>query len=109
VGESSILVSQVGIAGSSTIGTGVVLGGKVGVADHVTVGDGVKAAGGTGITKSVAPGSVISGTPHMAHRDWLKLQVYLRKIPDLFERLERIEASVERRRNELERKTAEDE
>lgn len=96
VGENSIMAAQVGIAGSSAIGNGVILGGKVGAADHITIGDGVMAAGGTGITKNVEPGTVVAGNPHMAHRDWLKLQVYLRKIPDLFERLEAIEKEVKR-------------
>jgi UDP-3-O-[3-hydroxymyristoyl] glucosamine N-acyltransferase len=91
VGENSIMVAQVGISGSSTVGSNVVLGGKVGVSDHVTIGDQVMAAGGTGITKSVAAGSIVSGTPHMAHRDWLRLQVYLRRLPELFERMSAIE------------------
>jgi UDP-3-O-[3-hydroxymyristoyl] glucosamine N-acyltransferase len=91
IGENSILVSQVGIAGSTSIGNNVVLGGKAGVADHVTIGDQVMAAGGTGITKSVAAKSIIAGNPHMNHRDWLKNQIYLRKLPELFERITRIE------------------
>jgi UDP-3-O-[3-hydroxymyristoyl] glucosamine N-acyltransferase len=91
VGENVIMAAQVGIAGSSTVGNGVVLGGKVGVNDHVTIGDGVMAAGGTGITKNVNPRSIISGTPHMTHRDWLRLQVYLRKLPELFGRLDALE------------------
>jgi UDP-3-O-[3-hydroxymyristoyl] glucosamine N-acyltransferase len=91
IGENSILVSQVGIAGSTSIGNNVVLGGKVGVADHVTIGDQVMAAGGTGITKSVAAKSIIAGNPHMNHRDWLKNQIYLRKLPELFERIAQIE------------------
>jgi UDP-3-O-[3-hydroxymyristoyl] glucosamine N-acyltransferase len=95
VGENSVMASQVGIAGSSTVGNYVVLGGKVGVNDHVTIGDGVMAAGGTGITKSVSPRSIISGTPHMAHRDWLRLQVYLRKLPELFGRMDAIEEKLD--------------
>lgn len=91
VGSNSILVSQVGIAGSSVIGKNVVLGGQAGVRDHVTVGDNVRAAGGTGITKDVRPNSTISGLPHMHHRDWLRLQTYLKKLPDIAERLRRIE------------------
>ena len=91
IGENSIMAAQVGIAGSSAVGNNVVLGGKVGVADHVTIGDGVMAAGGTGITKNVSARSIISGTPHMAHRDWLRLQVYLRKLPELFDRIDTIE------------------
>jgi UDP-3-O-[3-hydroxymyristoyl] glucosamine N-acyltransferase len=91
VGENSIMAAQVGISGSTTIGSNVVLGGKVGVSDHVAIGDQVMAAGGTGITKSVATGSIVSGTPHMAHRDWLRLQVYLRKLPELFDRMDAME------------------
>jgi UDP-3-O-[3-hydroxymyristoyl] glucosamine N-acyltransferase len=94
IGENSILVSQVGIAGSSTLGRNVILGGKAGVRDHVVIGDNVKAAGGTGITKDVKENAVIAGTPHMPHREWLRLQNYLRKLPELFERLGRIEEVV---------------
>jgi UDP-3-O-[3-hydroxymyristoyl] glucosamine N-acyltransferase len=94
VGEHSIIVSQVGVAGSATLGKNVVLGGKAGVRDHVVIGDNVRAAGGTGITKNVKEGAVISGTPHMAHRDWLRLQGYLKKLPELFERIDALEEAL---------------
>jgi UDP-3-O-[3-hydroxymyristoyl] glucosamine N-acyltransferase len=84
IGENSIIVAQVGIAGSSTLGKNVILAGQVGVRDHVTIGDNVKAGGGTGITKDVAANSNIMGTPHMPHREWLRLQHYLKRLPDLF-------------------------
>jgi UDP-3-O-[3-hydroxymyristoyl] glucosamine N-acyltransferase len=91
IGENSIIVAQVGIAGSSTLGRNVVLAGQVGVRDHVTIGDNVKAGGGTGITKDVAAGSKIMGTPHMPHREWLRLQNYVKRLPDLFRRIEALE------------------
>jgi UDP-3-O-[3-hydroxymyristoyl] glucosamine N-acyltransferase len=84
IGENSIIVSQVGIAGSSTLGKNVILAGQVGVKDHVTIGDNVKAGGGTGITKDVPANSNIMGTPHMPHREWLRLQHYLKRLPELF-------------------------
>ncbi len=96
IGAHSIIVSQVGIAGSVTVGRNVVLGGKVGVRDHVAIGDGVMAAGGTGITKDVKDKAVIAGTPHMPHRDWLRLQTYLKKLPELFERMRKIEETLHR-------------
>ena len=96
IGEHSIIVSQVGIAGSVTVGKNVILGGKAGVRDHVVIGDNVKAAGGTGITKDVKEQAVISGTPHMPHRDWLRLQGYLKKLPELFERIGKIEETLHR-------------
>ncbi len=91
IGQNSIIVSQVGIAGSTRIGSNVVLAGKTGVRDHVTIGDRVMAGGGTGITKDVPAGSVIWGTPHMPHKEWIKLQVYMKKLPALFDRIKKIE------------------
>lgn len=96
IGSNSIIVSQVGIAGSSTVGRNVILGGQVGVRDHVTVGDNVRAAGGTGITKDVPANSTISGLPHMDHREWLRLQTYLKKLPDLANRLKKVEEQLRR-------------
>ncbi len=90
IGENSIIVAQVGIAGSSTLGRNVILAGQVGVRDHVTIGDNVKAGGGTGITKDVDANANIMGTPHMPHREWLRLQHYLKRLPDLFHRTEAI-------------------
>jgi len=94
IGENSIIVAQVGIAGSSRLGKNVILAGQVGVRDHVLIGDNVRAGGQTGITKDVKPGSSISGTPHMPHKDWLKLQIYLKRLPELFEKIKDLENKI---------------
>lgn len=94
IGENSIIVSQVGISGSVTIGKNVVLGGQAGVADHVSVGDNVMAGGRAGITGDVPPNSLVSGTPHMPHKDWLKMHVYLKKLPLFFEKIKKIEKTL---------------
>jgi len=91
IGQNSIIVSQVGIAGSAHIGNHVVLAGQAGVRDHVTVGDQVMAGGQTGITKDVPAGSLIWGTPHMPHKEWMRLQLYMKKLPALFERIKEME------------------
>ncbi|MCX5813733.1 MAG: UDP-3-O-(3-hydroxymyristoyl)glucosamine N-acyltransferase [Proteobacteria bacterium] len=95
IGENSIIVSQVGIAGSSTIGNNVVLAGQVGVRDHVVIGNNVKAAGGTGITKNVPENSLISGNPHMPHKEWLRFQGHLKNLPKLNKRIKRIEMKLQ--------------
>jgi UDP-3-O-[3-hydroxymyristoyl] glucosamine N-acyltransferase len=95
IGENSIIVSQVGIAGSTTIGNNVILAGKVGVRDHVVVGNNVRAAGGTGITKSVPENSLISGNPHMPHKEWLRFQGHLRNLPKLHNRIKQIEKKLQ--------------
>lgn len=91
IGDNSIVVAQVGIAGSAVIGRNVVLAGQAGVRDHATVGDNVKAGGQTGIVGDVRENALIMGTPHMDHREWAKLQGYLRRLPRLFETVKRIE------------------
>ncbi|MEN6616684.1 MAG: UDP-3-O-(3-hydroxymyristoyl)glucosamine N-acyltransferase [Syntrophorhabdus sp.] len=91
IGQHSIIVSQVGIAGSARIGNNVVLAGQAGVRDHITIGDRVMAGGQTGITKDVPPGSMIWGTPHMPHKEMMKLQLYMKKLPALFERIRELE------------------
>ncbi len=94
IGEHSVIVSQVGISGSVTIGKNVVLAGQTGVADHVTVGDNVMAGGRSGITGDVPPNSIISGTPHMPHKEWLRQSIYLKKLPLLFEKMKKIEKTL---------------
>ena len=81
-GENSIIVAQVGIAGSATIGNNVILAGQAGVRDHMTVGNNVKAGGQTGITKDVPDDSLIMGTPHMPFKEWAKLQGYFKIFPN---------------------------
>jgi UDP-3-O-[3-hydroxymyristoyl] glucosamine N-acyltransferase len=97
IGENTVMAAQVGIAGSSTLGRNVELGGKVGIGDHIAIGDNVMAAGGAGITKNVKSDSIVGGNPHMAHRDWLKLQARLRRLPELFERMRKIEEKLSSR------------
>lgn len=80
VGEYSILVSQVGLAGSSTLGRNVVMGGQSATAGHLTIAPFTTMAARSGVTKSVTKGGVYSGFPLMEHKMWLKLQAKLAKI-----------------------------
>jgi len=95
VGENSIIVAQVGIAGSAVIGQNVVLAGQAGVRDHVTVGDNVQAGGLTRITKDVPENSLIMGTPHLPFKEWAKLQGYFKALPHLFARMKQVERKLE--------------
>ena len=63
IGEDSILVSQVGISGSTVLGDGVILGGKAAVSGHLRLGNRVTAAGKSGITSNLGDGEVVAGFP----------------------------------------------
>jgi UDP-3-O-[3-hydroxymyristoyl] glucosamine N-acyltransferase len=80
IGEHSILVSQVGLAGSTTLGRNVVMGGQSAAAGHLTIAPFTTFAARSGITKSVSKAGVYSGFPLMEHKLWLKLQAKLAKI-----------------------------
>lgn len=80
VGEHSILVSQTGLAGSSTLGRNVVMGGQSATAGHLTIAPFTTLAARSGVTKSITTKGVYSGFPLMEHKLWLKLQAKLARM-----------------------------
>jgi UDP-3-O-[3-hydroxymyristoyl] glucosamine N-acyltransferase len=91
VGEDTVLVAQVGISGSVTIGNHAILAGQAGVAQHLTIGNRATVGGQAGIIKSIPDGEVISGSPGMPHRVWLRVSNILPKLPDLTRHLKNME------------------
>lgn len=80
VGEHCIMVSQSGLAGSTTLGRNVVMGGQSATAGHLSVAPFTTLAARAGVTKSIIKAGVYSGFPLMEHKLWLKLQAKLAKI-----------------------------
>lgn len=91
IGACTIICAQSGIAGSAIIGNGVVLAANVGVANQANVGDRVTAAARSGIASIVEPGQTVAGSPCVSHRDWLREQAALRKLPELVARVRELE------------------
>lgn len=83
VGPLSIICAQAGVSGSAEIGTGVVLAGQVGVVGHIRVGDMAKVGAQSGVAQSVPDGAVMSGSPAMPHKDWLKMTAVMDELPAL--------------------------
>jgi UDP-3-O-[3-hydroxymyristoyl] glucosamine N-acyltransferase len=104
IGPHCIIVGQAGLAGSAKLGTGVVLGGQVAVRDHITIGDGAMAAATSGIAKDVPPKTIVSGTPALPHRQSLREQAALRDLPDLHNRVKKLQEEVESLKKLLEEK-----
>jgi UDP-3-O-[3-hydroxymyristoyl] glucosamine N-acyltransferase len=91
IGRHSILIAQVGIAGSVTVGDGVVLGGQVGVAGHLSIGAGARLAGQSGVFGDVPAGETYSGFPARPHRETLRAQGAVFKLPDVLRRVRELE------------------
>ncbi|APG26626.1 UDP-3-O-(3-hydroxymyristoyl)glucosamine N-acyltransferase [Syntrophotalea acetylenivorans] len=95
IGADSIIVSQVGIAGSTEIGKHCTLGGQVGVAGHIKVGDNTMVGAQSGVTGNMPGGEVISGTPAIPHRDWLKAATSFSKLPEMRKEIKKLKKQVE--------------
>ena len=91
VGEESLLVAQSGIAGSTKLGRRVTLGGQAGVVGHINLADNTIAAARAMVTSRTNKGDFISGAPAQLHRDALKEQAYLRRLPKYIERIKELE------------------
>jgi UDP-3-O-[3-hydroxymyristoyl] glucosamine N-acyltransferase len=102
IGRQVILVSQVGIAGSSIIGDGVMMGGQAGIADHVTIAPGTMIGAQCGVMPGVVPKGVYMGCPAMPHRDWLRSSALFAQLPELKKRLVELEQLVHQLQHEAE-------
>ncbi|MCL2790493.1 MAG: UDP-3-O-(3-hydroxymyristoyl)glucosamine N-acyltransferase [Desulfobulbus sp.] len=96
IGENSMLVAQVGIAGSTTLGRNVVLGAKAGVAGHLHLGDQVMAAAKSGIHNNQPKGAMVGGTPAIEVRDWARASAAFGKLPEMVKELRRLRKEVDR-------------
>lgn len=95
VGENSLIVAQVGIAGSTFIGRNVILAGQAGIGGHLTIGDRVTVGPQAGVARSLAAGVVVSGTPEMPHPLWLRVQQIIPRLPELKKRITDLEKQLE--------------
>jgi UDP-3-O-[3-hydroxymyristoyl] glucosamine N-acyltransferase len=96
IGENSLVVAQVGIAGSAEIGKHVTIAGQAGVGGHIRIGDNAVVGPQAGVARSVPEGRVVSGTPEMPHRLWLKVGQLLPRLPEIKRRVDQLEAMVKK-------------
>ena len=94
VGAGTLIAALVGIAGSTRIGRGVWLGGRASAVNHLEIGDGARVTFGSTVTRDVAPGDTVSGYPAREHREHLRGQALLGRLPKLLERVAHLEAAV---------------
>jgi UDP-3-O-[3-hydroxymyristoyl] glucosamine N-acyltransferase len=93
VGKNSIIVAQVGIGGSTEIGDYVTLAGQVGIADHIMIESGTMIGAQSGVMGNIAKG-IYTGSPVMPHRDWLKTQAIITKLPELYKKIRELEGKI---------------
>ena len=80
IGRHCIIVSQVGISGSTEIDDFAVLAGQVGIAGHLKIGTGAQLGAQAGLMHDVPAGERWSGYPAQPVRAWLREVALLRSM-----------------------------
>lgn len=102
VEDHALLVAQVGIAGSTSVGPWAILGGKVGLAGHLQIGARARVGGGSAVFTDVPAGQDFIGNPARERMETLRAQAGARRVPKVLEQLRAMQA----RLDELESKLA---
>jgi UDP-3-O-[3-hydroxymyristoyl] glucosamine N-acyltransferase len=87
VGKNCLFAGQVGIAGATTIEDNVILWGQVGVSKTLTIGKDTVVYAQSGVKDSIAGGKVYFGSPVEEAREKMKEFVWIKRIPQLWEKV----------------------
>ena len=91
LGRHVIVVAQAGIAGSSRVGDYTVIAAQVGIAGHLEVGPQITITAKAAVTRDISSKGVYAGHPVQLIRDHQRQQVLVRRLPELVERLRKVE------------------
>ena len=80
IGENTIIVSQVGLSGSTSTGRNVILGGQVGTGGHIHIGDFTQVAGRGAVNKNLPPNTKWGGHPLMELNEWMRFFASLKRM-----------------------------
>ena len=74
--------------------------GQVGIVGHLTIGDGARMGAKAGIHNDIAAGETFSGYPAVPHRDWLREQAAVHKLPEILKRVRELEKALKKLQEE---------
>ncbi|WP_276134148.1 UDP-3-O-(3-hydroxymyristoyl)glucosamine N-acyltransferase [Polluticoccus soli] len=96
IGENTVIAAQTGVSGSTKIGRNCIIGGQVGMVGHIQIADGTRINAQSGLSKSVTiNNTALTGSPAFEYKSSLKSQAIFRNLPELQQRLLKLEETVE--------------
>lgn len=87
IGEDTMLIAYAKIAGGAKVGKNVMIAEDVGITDHAVIGDNCMIGGGSKVYKSLKPGSVVWGSPAKPITLEKRIQVLIKKLPDIYDKI----------------------
>jgi UDP-3-O-[3-hydroxymyristoyl] glucosamine N-acyltransferase len=95
IGANTVIAAQTGVSGTTKIGKNCVIGGQVGIVGHIHIADGTRINAQSGVSKSVTVNNVtITGSPAYDYKSSLKSQAIFRNLPELTQRLQKMEDTI---------------
>lgn len=95
IGENCILVSQVGISGSTCLGNNVTIGGQTGLAGHIKIGNNVMISSQSGISGNIKDGEAVGGNPMAPLTQSIKIRALMRKLPEMYSDFKKIKKALD--------------
>ena len=86
IGNDCLICAQVAIAGSTKIHNNVIIGGQAGIIDNLIVEDNVIIGPRSFVVKSIPKKSYVSGNPARNHKDHVKQDILISKLPDIYKK-----------------------
>ena len=80
LGRCCVIVSQVGISGSTEVGDFVMMGGQAGLTGHLRIGDRARIGARSGVMTDVPAGAEFVGAPAMPAREFFRQIVTLKRL-----------------------------
>ncbi|OIO73677.1 MAG: UDP-3-O-(3-hydroxymyristoyl)glucosamine N-acyltransferase [Elusimicrobia bacterium CG1_02_37_114] len=96
VGENSLLLAQVTIAGGTRLGKHVIFSGQAGAIDNLNIGDNVIAAARSGILNDVPSNTVVWGMPAIPSSEEKKIVASLKNLPQMVKEFRKLKEKIEK-------------
>ncbi|PSF37497.1 UDP-3-O-(3-hydroxymyristoyl)glucosamine N-acyltransferase [Aphanothece hegewaldii CCALA 016] len=92
IGENCAIAGQAGMAGGVIIGNNVILAGQVGIANNAKIGDNAIATAQTGIHNDINSGEIVSGSPAMPYKHFLKVAAAYKRLPEIYQAIKQLKS-----------------
>ena len=98
MGPHCLIVAQVGIAGSATLGHHCTLGGQVGVVGHITIGNNVTIGAQAGVINSIPDGETVAGAPAIDVNQARRAYTMIPYLPQMRQDIRSLQSQLEKLR-----------
>lgn len=100
IGENTVSSAQMGIAGTSRVGSGCFLAGQVGIKDHIVIGNNVKIGSKSGIDKNVPDNEVRMGYPALPGIQFHRTAAVIKDLPNIARTVRELERALKELKGE---------